>query len=391
MGHVNTGPSIQDLELFEYQRGGYSMADPMTLLQQQLNGAMQGATSVQSPQIVQMPVPPINPIPQQAPQVQNVAENIPVPPVTPSIVQKQVNPEPTSVQQSQSISVQPVQAPAGATINVVPPVAARPVIMNPALQNVQIPMMTNPAMSMSQPQPIPNPQMVQNVAPSVPPVQNVAEQSQQANPEPVKEQVQQTVPSEEALSNEGQNAIAKEHPVFAPDPAKLVESEPIKTAEEQRGAVPIATTEIHEVTAEDQQKIVQQNAAAFTVGPGTEVKNLKSQSDVNNLARQLGEQKQEEMKMSNDKKRFVEAISEYVNSISDEEFKELSNDFEEGKNAGSFKKFWKKWGNKILIATGVGVAAGVGYKVITSRSGSSDDIDEEDAEELVSCLSALFA
>ena len=125
MGHVNTGPSIQDLELFEYQRGGYSMADPMTLLQQQLNGAMQGATSVQSPQIVQMPVPPINPIPQQAPQVQIVAENIPVPPVTPSIVQKQVNPEPTSVQQSQSIPVQPVQAPAGATINVVPPVAAR--------------------------------------------------------------------------------------------------------------------------------------------------------------------------------------------------------------------------------------------------------------------------
>ena len=95
--------------------------------------------------------------------------------------------------------------------------------------------------------------------------------------------------------------------------------------------------------------------------------------------------------MSNDKKRFVEAISEYVNGISDEEFKELSNDFEEGKNAGSFKKFWKKWGNKILIATGAVAVAGVGYKVITSHSGSSDDIDEEDAEELVSCLSALFA
>ena len=357
MGHVNTGPSIQDLELFEYQRGGYSMADPMTLLQQQLNGAMQGATSVQFPQIVQMPVPPINPIPQQVPQVQNVAENIPVPPVTPSIVQKQVNPEPTSVQ--------PVQAPAGSTINVVTPVAARPVIMNPALQNV---------------------------APTVAPVQNVVEQPHQVNPEPVKEVVQQTVPSEEALSNEGQNAIAKEHPVFAPDPSKLVENELIKTAEEQRGAVPIAASEVHEVTTEDQKQIVQQNAAAFAVPPGTEVKNLKSQTDVNNLARQVGEQKQEEMKMSNDKKRFVEAISEYVNGISDEEFKELSNDFEEGKNAGSFKKFWKKWGNKILIATGAVAVAGVGYKVITSHSGgSSDDIDEEDAEELVSCLSALFA
>ena len=383
MGHVNTGPSIQDLELFEYQRGGYSMADPMTLLQQQLNGAMQGATSVQSPQIVQMPVPPINPIPQQAPQVQNVAENIPVPPVIPSIVQKQVNPEPTSVQ--------PVQAPAGSTINVVTPVAARPVIMNPALQNVQIPMMTNPAMSMPQPQPIPNPQMIQNVAPTAAPVQNVVEQPQQVNQEPVKEAVQQTVPSEEALSNEGQNAIAKEHPVFAPDPSKLVENELIKTAEEQRGAVPIAASEVHEVTTEDQKQIVQQNAAAFAVPPGTEVKNLKSQTDVNNLARQVGEQKQEEMKMSNDKKRFVEAISEYVNGISDEEFLELSNDFEEGKNAGSFKKFWKKWGNKILIATGAVAVAGVGYKVITSHSGSSDDIDEEDAEELVSCLSALFA
>ena len=383
MGHVNTGPSIQDLELFEYQRGGYSMADPMTLLQQQLNGAMQGATSVQSPQIVQMPVPPINPIPQQAPQVQNVAENIPVPPVIPSIVQKQVNPEPTSVQ--------PVQAPAGSTINVVTPVAARPVIMNPALQNVQIPMMTNPAMSMPQPQPIPNPQMIQNVAPTAAPVQNVVEQPQQVNQEPVKEAVQQTVPSEEALSNEGQNAIAKEHPVFAPDPLKLVENELIKTAEEQRGAVPIAASEVHEVTTEDQKQIVQQNAAAFAVPPGTEVKNLKSQTDVNNLARQVGEQKQEEMKMSNDKKRFVEAISEYVNGISDEEFLELSNDFEEGKNAGSFKKFWKKWGNKILIATGAVAVAGVGYKVITSHSGSSDDIDEEDAEELVSCLSALFA
>ena len=298
MGHVNTGPSIQDLELFEYQRGGYSMADPMTLLQQQLNGAMQGATSVQSPQIVQMPVPPINPIPQQAPQVQIVAENIPVPPVTPSIVQKQVNPEPTSVQQSQSIPVQPVQAPAGATINVVPPVAARSVIMNPALQNVQIPMMTNPAMSMPQPQPIPNPQMIQNVAPSVAPVQNVVEQPQQVNPEPVKEAVQQTVPSEEALSNEGQNTIAKEHPVFAPDPSKLVENELIKTAEEQRGAVPMAASEVHEVTTEDQKQIVQQNAAAFAVPPGTEVKNLKSQTDVNNLARQVGEQKQEEMKMA---------------------------------------------------------------------------------------------
>ena len=244
MGHVNTGPSIQDLELFEYQRGGYSMADPMTLLQQQ-NGAVQGATSVQSPQIVQMPVPPINPIPQQAPQVQNVAENIPVPPVIPSIVQKQVNPGPAS--------------------------------------------------------------------------------------------------------------------------------------------------EVHEVTTEDQKQIVQQNAAAFAVPPGTEVKNLKSQTDVNNLARQVGEQKQEEMKMSNDKERFVEAISEYVNDISDEEFLELSNDFKEGKNAGSFKKFWKKWGNKILIATGAVAVAGVGYKVITSHSGSSDDIDEEDTEELVSCLSALFA
>ena len=364
MGYVNTGPSIQDLELFECQRGGYSMADPMSLLQQQLNGAMQSAQSVQSPQTVQMPAPPINPIP-QAPQVQNVAENIPVP---------------------------PVQAPAGATINVVPPVAARPVIMNPALQNVQIPMMTNPAMPvMPQPQPIPNPQVIQNVAPPVPPVQNVVEQPKQANQEPAKEPVQQTVPSEEALSNEGQNAIAKEHPVFAPDPAKLVESEPIKTAEEQRGAVPIATSEVHEVTTEDQQKIVEQNAAAFMIPPGSKVVELKTQEDVNNKARQLGEQKQEEMKMSNDKKRFVEAISEYVNNISDEEFKELSNDFEEGKNAGSFKKFWKKWGNKILIATGVGVAAGVGYKVITSHSGSSDDIDEEDAEELVSCLSALFA
>ena len=339
MGHVNTGPSIQDLELFEYQRGGYSMADPMTLLQQQLNGAMQGATSVQSPQTVQMPVPPINPIPQQAPQVQNVAENIPVPPVTQPIVQKQVNPEPTSVQQSQSIPVQPIQAPAGSTINVVPPVAARPVIMNPALQNVQ---------------------MIQSVAPTVAPVQNVVEQPQQVNPEPVKEAVQQTVPSEEALSNEGQNAIAKEHPVFAPDPSKLVENELIKTAEEQRGAVPIAASEVHEVTTEDQKQIVQQNAAAFAVPPGTEVKNLKSQTDVNNLARQVGEQKQEEMKMSNDKKRFVEAISEYVNGISDEEFKELSNDFEEGKNAGSFKKFWKKWGNKILIATGAVAVAGVG-------------------------------
>ena len=367
------------------------MADPMTLLQQQLNGAMQGATSVQSPQIVQIPVPQINPIPQQAPQVQNVAENIPVPPVIPSIVQKQVNPEPTSVQQSQSIPVQPVQAPAGSTINVVTPVAARPVIMNPALQNVQIPMMTNPAMPMPQPQPIPNPQMIQNVAPTVAPVQNVVEQPQQVNQEPVKEAVQQTVPSEEALSNEGQNAIAKEHPVFAPDPSKLVENELIKTAEEQRGAVPIAASEVHEVTTEDQKQIVQQNAAAFAVPPGTEVKNLKSQTDVNNLARQVGEQKQEEIKMSNDKKRFVEAISEYVNGISDEEFLELSNDFEEGKNAGSFKKFWKKWGNKILIATGAVAVAGVGYKVITSHSGSSDDIDEEDAEELVSCLSALFA
>ena len=161
--------------------------------------------------------------------------------------------------------------------------------------------------------------MIQNVAPSVAPVQNVVEQPQQVNPEPVKEAVQQTVPSEEALSNEGQNTIAKEHPVFAPDPSKLVENELIKTAEEQRGAVPIAASEVHEVTTEDQKQIVQQNAAAFAVPPGTEVKNLKSQTDVNNLARQVGEQKQEEMKMSNDKKRFVEAISEYVNGISDEE------------------------------------------------------------------------